>query len=102
MEEKKDQKVEINYEIKMYQLLILFIVSIFVAIGIGVWVGHSIGYSQGIDDVKVTTPDYCHAENVGHANINIICNEMENTTLADLCTYLSTPLEHKIRILITG
>jgi len=106
MEEKKKQKVEISYEVKMYQLLILFVVSVFVAIGLGIWfgnsMGYSIGYSQGIDAVTITTPGYCYAENEGHEDVTIVCNELENVTVDDLCDTLSEPLEHVVKILITG
>ena len=105
MKEEKDPKLEINYEIKMYHLLILFVVSIFVAIGIGTLLGNSVGYpagyTEGISSISVSTPNYCHAEGMSN-NIKIVCNELENITLADMCNTLSTPLEHKLKILITG
>lgn len=102
MEEKTKQNVGINYEIKMYQLLIIFLIGIFASLGVGLWLGETLGYSEGIDAVTVTTPDYCYAQNQGHKNITIECMELENVTLADLCKTLSTPLEHKVKILITG
>ena len=105
-EKKKEQKVEISYEVKMYQLLILFMVSIFVAIGLGLWLGNStgytIGYSEGVDAVTIETPDYCYAENEGREQVTIVCTELENVTVKDLCDTLSKPLEHAVKILITG
>ena len=101
-EQKEKKKVEINYEIKMYQLLVLFVVSIFVALGLGMWMGNSLGYSNGIDAISIDTPDYCYAVNEGREAVTIKCNELMNVTLADLCKTLSTPLEHKVKILITG
>lgn len=102
MKEKTEQKVEINYEIKMYQLLILFLIGIFASIGVGLWLGESMGYSKGIDAVSIHTPDYCYAQNEGHEDVMIVCNELENVTVDELCDTLSEPLEHIVKILITG
>ena len=102
MKEEKKPKVEISYELKMYHLLVLFMVSIFVSIGLGIWTGNSIGYHKGVDAVNVETPDYCYAENQGLENVKVVCTELENITVADLCKTLSTPLEHKVKILIAG
>ena len=102
MNEKKEQRVEINYEVKMYQLLIIFLIAIFASLWLGLWLGESLGYSKGIDDVNIDTPAYCYAENEGHKDVTIVCNELENVTVDDLCDTLSEPLEHKVKILITG
>lgn len=101
-EEKKNPKIELSYEVKMYHLLIIFIASVFIAIGIGALFGNSLGYQQGIDAVSIETPSYCHTQNEGHDNVKVVCNEMENVTLAQLCQTLSTPLEHKLKILIAN
>lgn len=102
MEEKKNPKIDLNYEIKMYQLLLIFVVSVFVAIGIGAFFGNSLGYQNGINSVVIETPNYCHVQNYGQEDIKIVCNELENVTLANLCGTLSTPLEHKLKILIVS
>lgn len=100
MEEKKEKKVEINYEIKMYQLLIVFLIAVFASLWLGLWLGEGIGYSKGIDAVDIETPDYCYAENEGREDVKIVCNELENISLNDLCNTLSKPLEHKVKILL--
>ncbi len=92
---------EIKYEITMYQLLIIFVASVFIAIIFGSWMGGSAGYAKGANEVTVTTPNYCHVDRHG-GEITVECTELKDVSAEEFCNVLSPTLGKKIKILVAG
>ncbi len=92
---------EIKYEITMYQLLIIFVISIFVAVLLGSWIGGNSGFDKGVNSVRVEKPSYCGVDRVD-GKIVIKCNELEGVTAEEFCKVISPVLGKKVKILVTG
>ncbi len=87
-----------KYEITMYKLLVLFMLSIFVAIGIGGYFGSKIGYSDAVNELGM--PDYCSVQRSGSGPAEVVCAELENLTASEMCELFSTPVKNKIKVMI--
>lgn len=87
-----------RFEITMYKLLVIFVVSIFVALGLGVFMGQSLGEAQTLKELEL--PDYCSVSSDADSNV-IKCNEIGTDLNAnDVCSILSTPVKDKLRVVI--
>ncbi len=95
IKERSKEPVSAQYELKVYQLLLIIMASIFIALILGFYFGNIIGYAN----VDIDAPDYCKVNKQGQ-DISIDCGELANLTAGDLCKMLSTPLENKIRVII--
>jgi hypothetical protein len=84
-----------QYEIVMYKLLIIVLVGIFVAISLGFFAGHAFGVASA----DVETPEYCYSKAIG-GKIVVECNELSDTTVADLCKLFSEEIEQKTRVVL--
>jgi len=98
MEERKRSRG--RYEITMYKLLVLFLLSIFIAIGIGGYFGSVIGYADAVNELVV--PDYCSVQRSSGGPATIKCSEIEDLTASEMCELFSTPIRDKIRITIVS
>ncbi len=84
-----------QYEIVMYKLLIIVLVGIFVALSLGFLAGQAVG----IANAEIETPDYCYSQ-VSGGKVSIECNELSDTTVADLCKLFSTEIEEMTRVVL--
>ena len=89
-----------KYEITMYKLLILFLISIFISIGVGGYFGTSIGYAEAVNDLSV--PDYCSVHRNSGGPASVTCSELENLSASEFCELFSTPIRDKIRVTIVN
>ncbi len=103
---KERAKVEIKYELQMWQLLLAFVVALIAASAIGTFVGHTfgynLGYERGVNAVEIRVPEYCSVEGEGSISPQIVCAELQDVTLDDLCAYVSPKMASKIRILMVA
>jgi hypothetical protein len=79
----------------MYKLLAIVLVGIFVAIGLGFMAGQTVGRLN----VDVETPEYCYSQ-VSDGKVTVECNELSDTTVADLCKLFSAEIEKKTRVVL--
>jgi hypothetical protein len=86
---------EKQYEIVMYKLLTIVMIGMFVAIAVGFFFGKAVGKM----DIEVETPEYCHSQISGD-KVTIECNELPDTTVADLCELLSEGMEEKTKVVL--
>ena len=90
--------MEIKYEITMYKLLIIFLISVFLALGLGGFFGAKLGFSDGVDAVTVKAPEYCSVQKIG-TSAELKCIEL-NMSAEDLCSTLSPSIERQLKILV--
>ncbi len=89
-----------RFEITMYKLLVIFVISIFVALGLGMVIGENLGEARTLVGLEV--PDYCSVSSNADGNA-ITCSELsENVTAADICAMLDTPVKESLKILIVA
>jgi len=86
---------EKQYEIVMYKLLAMVLVGIFLAIGVGFFLGTVVGEANA----DVETPEYCYTQ-YSEGQIIVKCNELSDTTVAELCTILSSEIEEKMKVVL--
>jgi len=86
---------EKQYEIVMYKLLTIVMIGMFVAIAVGFFFGKAVGKM----DIRVETPEYCYSQISGD-NVTVKCNELPDTTVADLCKLLSEGMEEKTKVVL--
>lgn len=88
-----------QYEIKMWQLMLLVIVGIFAALLLGFYFGDRVGEAEAAGDIDVELPDYCTYK-LARGKVTVRCNELEDLSANEVCNMLSTPLKDKIHIVI--
>ena len=86
---------EKQYEIVMYKLLTIVLAGIFIAIGVGFVLGTVVGEANA----DIETPEYCYSQ-YSEGKIIIKCNELSDTTIAELCTLLSSEIEEKTKVVL--
>jgi len=87
-----------KFEITMYKLLVIFVISIFVALGLGIFIGQSLGEAQTLKELEL--PNYCSVSSDADSN-SIRCNEIgTNLSANDVCSLLSTPVKDKLRVVL--
>ena len=87
-----------KFEITMYKLLVIFVISIFVSLGLGIFIGQSLGEAQTLKELEL--PTYCSVSSDADGNV-IKCNEIgTNLSANDVCSILSTPVKDKLRVVI--
>jgi len=89
-----------RYEITMYKLLIIFLLSIFIAIGVGGFFGSQLGYSEAINEI--TVPEYCAVHRNANDPASVECSEINDLTASEVCQLFSSPIRDKIRCTIVG
>lgn len=87
-----------RFEITMYKLLVIFVISIFVSLGLGIFIGQSLGEAQTLKELEL--PEYCSVSSDTDGN-SIRCNEIgTNLSANDVCSLLSTPVKDKLRVVL--
>ncbi len=87
-----------RFEITMYKLLVIFVISIFVSLGLGIFIGQSLGEAQTLKELEL--PEYCSVSSDTDGN-SIRCNEIgTNLSANDVCSILSTQLKDKLRVVL--
>lgn len=89
-----------RFEITMYKLLVIFLLSIFIAIGVGGFFGQQIGYSDAINELSV--PEYCSVQRHGDDPASVECSEINDLTASEVCQLFSSPIRDQIRCTIVG
>lgn len=97
-EERETRRVEKQYEIRMYGLVLIVLVAIFVALGAGTFVGYGWGHSEGSNDISVSTPEYCNARQSA-GKVTITCNELD-ITAEELCKVTSPGIQDNLRVVM--
>ena len=97
-ENKEFRRVEKQFEIRMYGLLIIVLAAVFLSLAIGYFAGTKIGGS--IEKVEVETPNYCNFDKE-EGKIIVTCNEV-NLTASDLCRVTSSGIRDNLRVVVIG
>lgn len=86
---------EKSYEIVMYKLLIIVLIGMFIAIGMGFLGGRAVG----LYNTDIETPEYCYSS-ISSGKVVVECNELSDTTVAELCTILSDEIEKQTKVVL--
>ncbi len=90
-----DEK-EVRFELMVWQLVAAVVIVMIVALAFGFWSGKAVGFSNGVDAVKTSIPDYCSVNKQGNEAV-VVCNEL-GISLDDICKISSPAFRAKVKV----